>query len=156
MTIQDKLISKYGDPTGDIKVFESRSMTLWDIPLYINTHIPALPNKIFCNKDMVRPLTMVLNELISIGYYREIKTYDGCYNVRYIRGSRKALSIHSWGLAIDLNAAHNPLGLSKTAARNKGLVPFSDAFDEVWRDHGFTAGIDFARMDGMHFEYINV
>lgn len=154
MTVQEKLIQKYGDPLGDRKVFELVNMDLWDIPLYINTHIPALPNKLYCHKDIVKPLHNVFMSLCESGLYREIKTFDGCYNVRLIRGSKTNLSIHSWGLAIDLNAAHNPLKHTKAECKGKGLTPFSLSFDEVWRTQGFTCGIDFARGDGMHFEYV--
>ncbi len=154
MTIQERLIEKYGDPSLDIKVFEARNMVLWDVPLYINTHVPAIPNKIYCNKDAVQPLQVVFYCLIELQLSKEIKTWDGCFNVRLIRGSKKVISNHSFGLAVDLNAAHNPLGLTKAEARAKGLTPFSDAFDDVWRQYGWTCGIDFHRMDGMHREYI--
>jgi len=153
MTIQDKLIAKYGDPVIDVRVFEARNMVMWDIPLYINTHIPALPNKIYCNKDLIGPLQKVFYSLIETGLSREIKTWDGCYNVRLIRGSKTVLSVHSWGLAIDMNASHNPLGYSKDEAKANGLKPFSLSFDETFRSNGFKCGIDFKRGDGMHFEY---
>lgn len=152
-TTQQKLIQKYGDPTIERKTFEILNLQLWDIPLYYNTMIPALPNRLYCHKDLINPLAIVFEQLCSSGLYREIRTFDGCFNVRLIRGSKKALSIHSWALAIDLNAADNPLNYSKEKARSEGLKPFSDAFDEVFRSNGFTCGIDFNRKDGMHFEY---
>lgn len=154
MTVQEKLIEKFGDPLGDRKVFEALNMTFWDIPIFINTHIPALPNKLYCHKELVRPLQKVFYSLIESGLSKEIKTFDGCFNVRLIRGSKKNLSIHSWGLAIDLNAAHNPLGYMKSDSQAGGLTPFSLSFDEVFRSEGFTCGIDFVRNDGMHFEYV--
>jgi hypothetical protein len=153
MTVQEKLIAKYGNPMLDVKVFEVRNLTLWDVPLYINTHIPAIPNKIYCNKDLIEPLHKVFLSLIETGLSREIKTWDGCYNVRFIRGSKTVLSIHSFALAIDMNASHNPLGLDKDTAKANGLKPFSLAFDDMFRSNGFKCGIDFKRGDGMHFEY---
>ncbi len=154
MTTTELLIQKYGNPEGDIRVFEARSMILWDVDQYINAHIPAVPNKIFCNKDLVAPLRQTLLDLISLQLYGEIKTWDGCYNVRKIRGSNTAISLHSFGLAVDINASHNPMGLTKDEARQKGLRPFSEHFDLVWRDNGFRLGIDFKRKDGMHREII--
>lgn len=156
MTISEKLIEKYGDPTKDLKVFEARNMVLWDIPSYINAAIPALPNRLYCNKDLIPPLQATFYSLIELGLGKEIKTWDGCFNVRLIRGSKTTLSIHSFGLAVDMNASHNPLGLSKIQCRQKGLIPFSDQFDEVWRIHGWKLGIDFSRPDGMHREFLNV
>ena len=147
------LLKRYGDPMANIETFEEKFMTHWLIPMWIDTHIPALPNKLYINKDVIKPLETVLNRLISLQAYKEIKTFDGLFNVRYIRGSKTKLSIHSWGLAIDLNASHNPLGLTPAECINKGLKPFSKLFFEVWRDSGWTCGTDFKRSDGMHFEY---
>lgn len=156
MTQQEKLIAKYGNPMLDTRVFEARSMTLWVPSVWISTHIPAIPNKIYCNKDLVKPLESTLLELISLGLAKEIKTWDGCYNVRMVRGSKTVMSIHSFGLAVDLNASHNPLGLSKRECKERGLTPFTDAFDMVWYGHGWTLGIDFKRADGMHREYVKL
>lgn len=153
MALQDKLIARYGDPTADLKAFESKWMTLWDIPLWINTHIPCLPNRVYINKDMVAPLQSVLEALIQVGLYKEINNFAGIYAVRLQRGSSTKLSLHSFGLAIDLNPQDNQLGVSKADARAKGLHPFSDTFDDVWRAHGFTVGFDWKRPDGMHREY---
>lgn len=148
-----KLIKKYGDPMKYTRAFESQHMVLWPIPMWIDTHIPALPNKIYINKDIVGVFEDTMNSLISTGTYKEITTFDGMFNVRYIRGSKTKLSIHSWGLAVDFNAAHNPLGHTKEMCRAKGLTPFTDDFDNVFRNLGWTCGSGFSRADGMHFEY---
>jgi hypothetical protein len=148
-----KLISRYSDPMKYTRAFESQFMVLWPVPMWIDTHIPALPNKIYINKDIVKVFEDTMNALVSNGCYKEIMTFDGMFNVRYIRGSKTKLSIHSWGLAIDLNAAHNPLGHTKDMCIAKGLTPFSNEFDNTFRNLGWTCGIDFSRADGMHFEY---
>lgn len=38
-----------------------------------------------------------------------ITVYDGLYNPRLMRGSSKTWSMHSWAMAIDLNASENQL-----------------------------------------------
>lgn len=148
-----RLFAKYGNPMENHRDFEREFMTMWNVPMYLDTHIPALPNRIYINRDIVQPFETVLERLISMQVYKEIKTFDGMFNIRYIRGSKNKLSIHSWGLAVDFNATHNPLGFTKEAAKAKGLNPFTTLFDEIWRDTGWTCGIDFSRADGMHFEY---
>lgn len=153
MTLYQKLFARYGNPVEDPKGFQNKWMTLWTVPMWIDTHIPALPNKIYINKDAIEPLEAVMNRLISLGAFKEIHTWDGCFNIRTIRGSRTKPSIHSWGLAIDLNAANNPLGKSKHDCQLAGLTPFTTLFDEIFREAGWTCGIDFQRADGMHFEY---
>lgn len=160
MTKEDlykRLLNKYGNPMTQTAEFQKKFMVSWPVPMWIDTHIPALPNKMFINKDIVPVLEETLNRLISFGFYKEIVTYDGCFNPRYIRGEEKkknpTMSIHSWGLAIDFNAANNPLGLSRQQAKDRGLSPFTEYFDEVWKEAGWTCGSSFKRCDGMHFEY---
>mgnify|MGYP006264998511 CR=1 FL=1 len=148
-----RLIARYGNPASDPKEFQSKHMMLWTVPMWIDTHIPALPNKIYINRDAIEPLETVLNRLISLGAFKEINTWDGCFNIRFVRGSKTKMSIHSWGLAIDINAANNPLNMTKQQAAGYGLTPFTTLFDEIWADAGWTCGSQFSRPDGMHFEY---
>lgn len=79
-----------------------------------------------------------------------VKTYGGTFCARYIRGSRKNLSNHSFGTAIDLNAKWNPLGAQPALYGRIGsmreLVPIAN-------EYGFYSGIHFrGRPDGMHLE----
>lgn len=72
-----------------------------------------------------------------------IHSYDGCYVLRDIRGIPKP-SLHSWGLAIDLNAEAFPLG--STARQDPFLV-------KCFADQGLINGADFShRKDPMHFQ----
>jgi hypothetical protein len=100
----------------------------------------------------------VLHQLKDCGRIDEIRTWDGLYNVRYMRGSKTVLSRHSWGLAVDLNATWNPL-VSVTpqnrAEMRKKYVKWSEKFLKIWRKNGFDCGADWkTRLDGMHFELI--
>ena len=99
----NRLLARYGNPMRNPKAFEAEWMQMWNVPMWKDTHIPALPNRMYVNKDLVPVLEHTFNNLISLQVYREIKTFDGLFNIRYIRGSKTKLSIHSWGLAIDLN-----------------------------------------------------
>jgi hypothetical protein len=146
MKTQKQLISLYGNPAEDQQTFERKWMVIWDIPDDINAKIKALPNKMYCHKALVAPLEKTFRALIAAGVHTEIKTYDGCFNVRKKRGL-STLSVHAFGLAIDLNAAWNPLG---------GKVTWSPAFIKVWRDLKWTCGTDWTtRKDGMHFQWDN-
>jgi hypothetical protein len=72
--------------------------------------------------------------------------YAGCYAPRYInRDPRSALSHHSWGVALDLNARANAYG--RTPHQDPRLV----AVFERW---GFTWGGHWLLPDGMHFEFV--
>lgn len=142
VTSQD-CINKYGSPNVQM---EYKWMVLLDIPDWINKEIPALPNKVYCNKDFVTPFLKALTNIVDRGLQDEIKSWDGCFNIRNIRGG-KTWSLHSWGIAIDINAAWN--GLGKEPQISPALVAcFTDA--------GFYWGGNFSRKDGMHFQLATI
>ena len=62
-----------------------------------------------CNRRLFPPLRRALRTLERRGLSRIVdrSDYAGCYAPRRIPGSG-SLSLHAWGLAIDLNAAANP------------------------------------------------
>ncbi len=133
--------AKYPGDQSSLK-WQVQYMIMWDVPDDINNAIPALPNKIYCNKDMVAPLEKAFRNLIAAGKASELKTWDGCFNIRKVRGASSP-SMHSWGVAIDVNAAWN--GLNK-------IPQLSKAFVKSFKDAGFDWGGDWQRLDGMHFQ----
>jgi len=146
-------IKKYGIPydeetttVNENSLFENTYMVLWDVPSDINLAIPAIPNKIYCNKDMVAPLEKGLRNVIARKLTHEIKTWDGCFNIRNKRGL-STLSIHSWAGAFDINAAWN--GLNKKPTMSKELV-------QCFLDAGFDWGGFWKRLDGMHFQLAKI
>lgn len=132
-------VKKYGQPAAD-----NKCMTLWDVPAELE--IGVIPKRIYCNKDMVKPLETAFRNLINTGCVSELKTWDGCFNIRKIRGSM-AMSLHSWGIAVDVNAFEN--GLYKEPK-------LSQAFVKCFTDAGFDWGGKFSRKDGMHFQLAKI
>lgn len=142
---------KYGHPKNQ------KNLTIWDVPAELE--IGLIPKRIYCNKDLIGPLSKAFYNLINTGHVQEIKTWDGCYNFRPIRGYEKKyeaamkagkldlavkyLSTHSWGLAVDINSFEN--GLGKEPKLSPGFV-------KCFTDAGFAWGGNFSRVDGMHFE----
>jgi hypothetical protein len=99
--------------------------------------------RIFCNTDTHEPLAKAFSLLIETGCYKELETFDGAMNVRWVRGCPGQFSFHSWGVAFDFNAKKNPLG-------SKGV--WSDQFLECFDKSGFDWGGDWkSRPDPMHF-----
>ncbi len=152
VTSKDCLI-KYGLPydeatttVNENTLFESKFMTLWVVPAYLRISLPALPSKIYCNKDLVAPLDAALYNVVQRGLTREFKTWDGCFNIRNKRGL-STLSLHSWAIAIDINAAWN--GLGKIPTMSEKLV-------KCFTDAGFDWGGLWARKDGMHFQLSSI
>lgn len=139
MVTSQNCIDKYGAPNI---AMERKHMTLWDIPEDINRELPTIPNRIYCNKDLVAPLHRALLNIIGRCLTAEVLTWDGCFNIRKKRGLR-SWSLHSWAIAIDINAARN--GLGRPPQMSPELVAcFTDA--------GFDWGGDWKRQDGMHFQ----
>ncbi len=134
MVTSAQCLKKYGDPVLE------KGMVVWDVPTELE--IGVIPKKIYCNKDMVKYLDKALRNLITNGYVNELKTWDGCFNIRKKRGLT-SMSLHSWGLAIDVNAAWN--GLGRTPQLSKGFV-------KCFTDAGFEWGGNWTRLDGMHFQ----
>jgi hypothetical protein len=143
--------NKYGHPD------KHANLVMWDVPF--DLEIGVIPKRIFCNKDLIGPLSQAFRNLILRGFVHELITWDGCYNFRPIRGYEKKyavamkagnialaisyLSIHSWGCAVDCNASDN--GLGKEPKLSPGFV-------KCFTNAGFTWGGNFKRKDGMHFQ----
>jgi hypothetical protein len=119
-------------------------MVVWDVPGYLE--IGVIPKKIYCNRDMMAPLTQAFTNLISTNHVTELKTYDGCFNIRKKRGLT-SMSLHSWGIAIDFNAFEN--GLNQTPKLSPGFV-------KCFTDAGFEWGGTWKRKDGMHFQLAKI
>lgn len=119
---------------------KENNMILWDVPTSLE--YSAIPRKIYCNQTLVRPLERALQAIRDRGLTKEIKTWDGCFNIRKKKGGT-SLSLHAWGVAIDLNAAWN--GFRKEPTMKKELVQCFTDFNWEWGGHWNTK-------DGMHFQ----
>ena len=135
MVSSKQCLAKFGEPSAS-----NKCMTLWDVPTELE--IGIIPKRIYCNKLMVEPLKKAFKNLIDTGAVKELKTWDGCFNIRKKRGL-STMSLHSWGLAIDVNAFEN--GLYQTPK-------LSPTFAKCFTDAGFDWGGTWLRQDGMHFQ----
>jgi hypothetical protein len=135
MVTSSQALKKYGEPSAS-----NPNMILWDVPAHLE--IGVIPKRIYCNKDLVKPLEAAFKALIDTGRVTELKTWDGCFNIRKKRGL-SSMSLHSWGIAIDVNAFENGLG------KQPKLSP---EFVKCFTDNGFIWGGTWRRLDGMHFE----
>lgn len=134
MVTSKQCLDKYGPPEKEAH------MTVWDVPADIE--VGAIPKRLYCNIDMVKPLEKAFRNIIDRGLVDELRTFDGCFNIRKKRGCDSP-SLHSWGVAIDINAAWN--GFGKEPTMSPELV-------ECFTDAGFDWGGLWAKKDGMHFQ----
>lgn len=75
--------------------------------------------------------------------------FGGCLNVRKMRGGT-SLSMHSWGIAIDVDPAHNALRWGRDRARMAG--PDYAAFLDIWEDEGWISLGRERNYDWMHVQ----
>lgn len=98
-----------------------------------------------CNVDIHIPLLAALKSICDHNLQHELHTFDGCFNIRAVRGSA-SVSAHSYGLAIDINSDTEKLG--------QAVSHLSPAFVKCFTDQGFDWGGNFhSRKDPMHFSY---
>jgi hypothetical protein len=107
--------------------------------------VPIL-GSVTCHRAVIGPLRAAFGELVRRGLAGLVDPgdYAGCYAPRRIQ-PRGQLSLHAWGLAVDLNASRNPF--RGRSHQDRRLV-------RVMERHGFTWGGRWpTRRDPMHFEY---
>lgn len=140
----DDCFKKYGAPELE------KSMVLWDVPQILE--VGVIPKKLYCNKDLIEPLSKALAALIRTGKVSELKTWAGCFNIRGKRSNPMSYSLHSWGVAIDMNPSHNAMGFTRDQLIKTGKTPFSPEFVKCFTDNSFDWGGDWKNPDCMHFQ----
>jgi hypothetical protein len=113
---------------------------------YIVTRRVPLLGAVSCHRRMIPALRSAMAGLRRRGlsHLVDAAEYAGCYAPRRIQPSG-TLSLHAWGLAVDLNAASNPVGGESN--QDPRLV-------RAMERNGFSWGGDFPTVpDPMHFEF---
>lgn len=97
-----------------------------------------------CHRLAAPHFQAVFRLIVKRGLARQLKTYDGCHNVRYMRGAGQ-WSTHSWAISIDLDAPWNRFGQENFA--------MSQEVARCFEENGFVWGGRWNRPDAMHFQY---
>lgn len=146
MTLEEAK-AKYGEISLGVWPNERKFCSIVPVPqeigrTWIKSGTGNPVDHVYCNNDMKGPLLKALENIKERGLISELKTFDGCYIVRDVRGMPGTPSAHSYGLALDINASENPLG--SPGSLSPELV-------QCFLDAGFCWGGHFHRMDPMHF-----
>ncbi len=107
--------------------------------------VPIL-GRVTCHRVMLPQLRAALQEVVDTGLASAIDPGDfgGCYSPRFIgRDPARGLSLHTWGIAVDLNVSGNQVGTAGS------LDPRVVRIFEGW---GFAWGGRWSVPDPMHFE----
>ena len=113
---------------------------------YIRTETVPILGSVTCNKALFPQLRAALTEIVQLHLADEIHPgeYAGCYYPRYIgRDPANGISLHSWGIALDLNVPGNQRGT--VGQMNRQVV-------DIFKKWGFAWGGDWSYTDPMHFE----
>lgn len=140
--------------TGDVHVAPA-----WErdhlVPVTFPSAFGPLP-KFRMHKDAVPVFEEFFQRIVDAHLSMLIHTVDGTYVPRLKRGANvpktfAGLSRHARGIAIDLNAAQNPMGKPPAPIGTFGtLIPLANIADDL----GIVCGVDWSgsSVDAQHFE----
>ena len=117
---QEELFTFYGDPSRYVRE-DGGVAPGWETEILSWCHLPApLPLawemsrsviKFRCHKRIALGLESVFRAIALVPEaWATLGDFGGCYAWRTQRGSRRKLSLHCWGLAVDSDVADNPMG----------------------------------------------
>lgn len=147
-----QIIDKYGEPGSNQAycVLPYRMKLAWQLDVTVS--------KFSCHKDIKDNLEALFTEVLDtygIHSVQELSLdiFGGCLNIRPVRGGSN-LSTHSWGLAVDLDPAHNQLRWNADRAKFAG-----SEYNEFWKivkAHGGYSMGQIKNYDWMHFQFIPI
>lgn len=138
------IVARYG--ALEVRGEEIVSPRDWEARWIVKVAHPALPRPLRVNRDIASPLREALDACLALGDgYRIVQA--GCHAVRAKRGNSAHLSVHAWGLAVDLNADANPRGLPMRKDLPDGWIREFESRGWVW-------GGRFPTPDPMHFQVV--
>lgn len=112
-------------------------------------------NRFSCHKLVEPALSAIFKQTLDHYGYAQIKDlgldlFGGCLNVRQMRGGT-SMSMHSWGIAVDLDPDRNQLNW--TWAKSNFSKPVYNKFWEIVERNGAVSlGRNF-NYDSMHFQF---
>lgn len=151
---QDQIIKKYGkaDPNGGY-------LTVIDLPypMRLAWEPSTIVKKMRCHKLAAERFKKVFDEILKVYGLKRIQElgidlFGGCFHYRQKRQG-STLSMHSWGIAIDLFPEKNGMNTPvKQAEFNKQEYK---KMIEIFDKNGFAWGGTLWGKDCMHFQVID-
>ena len=154
------LCATFGNP-GNFLEDKARweALTLTRVPLvtplrYAYPHpvtgAPQMVSTVWAHHLIARRLVDTLQACLDAGVPHDRLVYGGCYTWRAQRGGTK-LSTHAWGIAVDLDPVHNPLG----AEWKDDGVMLHPGIIHTWQQMGwFWGGAFHRRLDPQHMQWV--
>ena len=155
---QNQVLDMFGNPRDP--GFEKSYLRVIDLSEFAESLAHVLDyegnpwrHRIYGNDALRDPVKRAVGLIVSRGLSGELKTFDGCFNIRPMKSGRQT-SMHAWGLAVDFNQATNPFINSEAIARGATLITdFSSEFIACFLESGFEwGGLWKSFKDAMHFQ----
>lgn len=148
-----EIVKVYGDP----KMLANRVDAAWErSSMVLARDLPCGVAKLYVHRLVEAPLRAALARCEALGWR---PTTIGCFSPRAKRGSGD-LSVHTWGAAVDIDAATNPLELScpsgdiRRSSWRARPDRIPDGVIAAFKAENWTWGGDFrSRFDPMHFQF---
>lgn len=152
MISDEKLINIYGEP-GSNQVY---CLLPYKMKLAWNEKVSI--SRFSCHKDIKYKVESTFKEVLNHYGLEKVQKmgldlFGGCLNIRNKIGG-DTLSLHSWGLAIDLDPEHNQLKWGKDKAR----FAHND-YKDFWNIVELFGGYSMGRAknyDWMHFQFLPI
>jgi hypothetical protein len=92
------------------------------------------------------PIKKALKSVVGKGLAKQLHTFEGCFNIRPMKGNSNEISMHGYGLALDFNAAENAFGHDPKMSLDVVKCFSQEGFEwgGLWKPNQFR--------DGMHFQ----
>lgn len=152
MLTSQQAISKYGTPnkTGSGYLV---AISL-PYPMRVSWNVKKVVKSFQCHKSVADQLRAIFTDILEHYGLPEIQRlgidlYGGCFNYRAMRGGSE-LSIHSWGLAVDLDPTRNLLRETSKTARF--ARPEYQPMIDMFYINGFESLGREKNYDWMHFQ----
>lgn len=138
---------------GAVGTNQTRIKLPYAMPIAWNTKQRV--TSMLCHEKVAEPMRLIFERTLDHYGLPRVKKlrldqFGGCLNVRKMRGG-SAYSMHSWGIAVDLDPANNRLRWGRDRAR------FAHAdYDAFWRIVEDAGAISLGRLrnlDWMHFQF---
>lgn len=129
--------------------WEAQNIVPVDVPQLAHVEGAPKSGRIRVHRKVTEQVGALFAALEKEGLLALIRTWEGSFVPRYVRGSSTTLSNHAWGTAFDINAQWNQRGTLPALRGRVGsvreLVPIANHYGFFWGGH-------FSYRDGMHFE----
>ena len=135
---------------------ENQTSLILPYPMILDWDKGTTVKRITCHEKVAEPLGRVFTRMLEKYGHQQITAlgldqFGGCLNVRLKRGSKKSWSIHSWGVAVDLDPDRNQLRENHTTARF--ARPEYDLFWSIVESEGAVSYGRAKDFDWMHFQF---